>query len=128
MDKKILFVDDDPDALYLHKIMALHHGFTPCCARNAAEALQIMASENIRVFCIDLTLPDMDGFELYRRIKEFNPRACVYALSGEDAGRVADKLQAAGFDGFFQKPTDWQALLDTFRKAFELIDQRGKEL
>jgi len=123
MEKKILFVDDDRDVLRIYKALALHRGYVPCCALSGDEALHIMANDHVRVFCVDLLMPGMDGFELCRRIKEIDPCTCVYAVSGYADGHNPEDFHNVGFDGFFGKPACWDMLFNAIRDAFEKITQ-----
>lgn len=127
MERKILFVDDDHDVLRVLKALAYGRGFMPCCALSGAEALHIMARDHVRVFCLDLLMPGMNGFELCRRIKEIDFFTCVFALSGYADGHTLDAYQKAGFDGFFGKPIRFMGMFDAFNAAFEKISQWEKQ-
>lgn len=128
MENKILFVDDDGDILRVYRALALHRGYVPFCALSGAEALEIMMNNRIHVFCLDLLMPSMDGFELCRRIKERDAFTCVYAVSGYVEGHNPDELQQAGFDGFFGKPVRWELLFNACQAAFEKINQAEKQI
>ena len=126
MGKKILFVDDDHDILRIYKAFALRRGYEPCCALSGDEALHAMASDRIRVFCLDLLMPGMDGFELCRRVKKLDPFTCVYAVSGYAGDHDPDEFKKAGFDGFFEKPVNWDMMFKAWHDAFEQITQWEK--
>ena len=66
-------------------------------------------------------MPEMDGFELCRRIKQINPFTRVYAVSGYSEGVHPDKLQSAGFDGFMEKPVRYDTVFKACHAAFEQI-------
>jgi CheY-like chemotaxis protein len=121
MEKKILFVDDEHSILRLYKTFALGRGYVPYCAASGDEALRIMVRENIRVFCLDLSMPEMDGFELCRRIKKIDPVACVYAVSGYAEGASPGKFESAGFDGLMGKPVRFDMMFKSCQVAFEKI-------
>ena len=123
MEKKILFIDDNLEILRVYKVVAMHRDYMPYCAPNGAEALNIMAQNQIRVCCLDLLMPGMDGVELCRQMRKLNPFTCIYAVSGYAGGHKSDELHSAGFDGFFEKPVRWELLFKTLHAAFEKINQ-----
>lgn len=127
MEKRILFVDDEPSILKLLDVLAISLGYAPYCTTSGEEALRIMQRDQIRVFCLDLRMPGMDGLELCRVIKQRDPGACVYALSAYVATYRPEILRSRGFDGVFPKPFDVALLKEAFEKAFQNIEQRDAQ-
>jgi CheY-like chemotaxis protein len=118
MAKKVLFVDNDMNTLKFFEMMAHSLGYSPRCALDGATALQIMEQDQIRVFFLDLRMPQMDGVELCRQIKQRTPGACVYAVSGYSSAFGQEQLRAIGFDAYFTKPFEFNMLKDALDKAF----------
>jgi len=119
MEKKVLLVDDEQLILKSLAQLFQSHGYCTCCSLDGEEALEIMQRENVRVGFLDLRMPDMDGMELCWRIKELDPGAVVYALSGYVDAFDREDFRDAGFDGRFRKPFRIDVLLEACHGAFD---------
>lgn len=67
------------------------------------EALALMASMPIDLVVIDVSMPDMDGFQLITELKQHFPRARVLVLSMHDKPPFVQKARAAGAHGYVSK-------------------------
>ncbi len=89
---------------------------------DAASTLGHVADPAPQVFILDIGLPDMDGYELARRLRARpeNAHALLIALTGY--GQAHDRVlaKAAGFDHHFVKPVNWRDLAQVLN---ELSDQ-----
>ena len=65
----VLVVEDYPDTLYLFQLILQRYGAHVTPAKDGFEALRIMQSEPIDVLISDIGLPEMNGYELLRRIR-----------------------------------------------------------
>ena len=104
-DMKILVVDDDPDVV---EAISLSFGLqwpesNILPAQSGVEALRLFAAERPDVVLLDIGLPDMDGFEVTRRIRE---RADVPILMISARGEEIDKVRGLelGADDYVTKP------------------------
>ena len=71
---------------------------------------------------LDMIMPDMNGGEVYDRIKEINPHAKILLSSGYSIdGQAADILKR-GCDGFIQKPFSMEVLSERIREVLEKRD------
>lgn len=108
MNGKILIVDDQAVMLRLVTYALEREGFVTITAQTAADALAILKSEQPDLLILDLMLPDADGIELCRRIRqELNYVSLpVIILSGRV--EIEDKIEAleAGADEYVTKPVD----------------------
>ena len=72
-DKKILLVDDEVDILNLLEAVLKKEGFTNLhTATSGYEAIQVCKNVFPDLIVLDIMLPDIDGFEVCRRIREFS--------------------------------------------------------
>lgn len=82
-------------------------------AASSREAVAIAQADWPQVFILDIGLPDIDGYELVRRLRALQgPRPALYlALTGY--GQAHDRVlsRSAGFDHHFVKPVDMRALV-----------------
>jgi CheY-like chemotaxis protein len=88
-------------------------GYEVVKARDAMEALRT-ASENRPSACvIDIGLPDLDGYELARRLREIPEIRHSRLIAVTGYGTVGDResFEQAGFDHYFPKPPDLKALI-----------------
>jgi len=125
-DGRILVVDDMAvNARLLTGILQLG-GFEVVTASSGPEALDRLQSSSIDVVLLDVMMPDMDGFEVCRRIKEqtpFLPVVMVTALQ-ETADRV--KALEAGADDFLTKPVDEVEVIARVKSLVRLKRQHAE--
>ena len=112
----VLVVEDEPQMRrFIHASLSAH-GYQVGEAANGTEALALATSRNPDVVLMDLGLPDMDGIDLTRRLREWS-RVPVIVISAR--GREADKVSAldAGADDYLTKPFGVDELLARIRVA-----------
>lgn len=103
---RILCVDDEPYNLDLYEVELESHGFAISRAENGAEALLKVSQERIDLVLLDVMMPDMDGYEVCRTLKndpasQDIPVVMITAL--KDHGSYAKGVQA-GTRLFLVKP------------------------
>lgn len=126
MKDTILMVEDDPDIREVVTILLKREGFNALQAQNGKEALT-QISEAPDLIILDAILPDMDGFEVCRRIRE-SSNAPVLFLSAK--GGVHDKTEGleAGGDDYLVKPFFQEELMARIRALLRRYEKyRGKE-
>jgi CheY-like chemotaxis protein len=104
--KRILIVDDDQDARDILGEMIAALGHDTFQASTAHEAIERAQRTPLDLVLIDLSLPDVDGFEVARRIRGIvaNAGARLVALTGYSDDESRRSAVAAGFDDFLVKP------------------------
>jgi DNA-binding response OmpR family regulator len=112
---RVLCVEDDEDSrLMLSTLLrlALVETETVC---TAAQALSLIQAERFDLYLMDAWLPDLDGLELCRRIRDFDPDTPILFFSG--AGYEADKKKGieAGANAYLIKP-DLDGLLGSIKQ------------
>ncbi len=116
---KLLIVDDEQSYRQLLTLVFEGDGHQIRTAMNGREALEMLESEPAEVIITDVRMPDMDGIELLRHVREFLPDVgfvLMTAFATVDTAREAFKL---GADDFIQKPFDVEELKIIVKKAFE---------
>jgi two-component system, OmpR family, KDP operon response regulator KdpE len=100
---RVLVVDDEPQILRALRVILREAGFEALPAATGEEALDLAALQPPDAGIIDLLLPDMDGVELCRRLREWSqmPLIVLSAVGDEDA-KV--RALAAGADDYVTKP------------------------
>jgi CheY-like chemotaxis protein len=108
MARRILIVDDNADAADSMAMLLQLDGHETRTAYSAATALELTESFAPEVVLLDIGLPDMDGYEVARRMKAMPRELRVIALSGY--GRDRRQPASASFDAHLMKPVDMPAL------------------
>ncbi len=100
---RILVVDDEHQILRALRVILRDAGFEAVPADSAEEALDLAAVQTPDAAIVDLVLPDLDGVELCRRLREWSdmPIILLSAVGDEDA-KV--RALAAGADDYITKP------------------------
>lgn len=80
--KTILCVDDNEQALAVRKFLLETRGYRVLAARSAEEALEYFRQGGIDLVLGDLVMPQMDGNEMVRRMKEIAPEVPAILISG----------------------------------------------
>ena len=120
----IVVIDDNPDHLELVETMLTRSGYAAVGFDKAAAALGYIEHQPVSLIITDIYMPDMDGIELLRCLRQAFPTLPVIAISGSDRspdGFVLKAMQAFGAQAVFTKPLDATALTQTIAR---LVDTR----
>lgn len=107
MSDKILIVDDDIDSLKLIGLMLQRHGYEVVAANAGNQALAKATAEHPNLIILDVMMPDMDGYEVCRRLRA-NPETKGIPIIMFTAKTLVDDKVAgfeAGADDYLTKPT-----------------------
>ena len=112
----ILVIDDEPQILRAMRTILTARQFRVSTAANGEEGLALAATQQPDVIILDLSLPDMDGVEVCRQLRQWT-QTPVIVLSVRDSEH--DKVQAldAGADDYLTKPFGIDELLARVRVA-----------
>ncbi len=120
--RKILIVDDEPSIRNSLKLL-LEDRFDVTTAADGESALGIAERESPDLILLDVTLPNLDGMEVMRRIKDRSRDIPVIMLTGGAGVRAAVQAIKSGADEFLSKPFDIPELQ---RVIGSLIDKPGQ--
>jgi len=121
MPEKILIVDDDIDSLKLIGLMLQRQGYTIIPAQSGAQALALAESEQPVLMLLDVMMPDMDGYEVCRRMRR-NPQLAHIPIMMFTAKTLVDDKVAgfeAGADDYLTKPTHPAELASRIKLVLE---------
>lgn len=107
---RVLIVDDEPDVTMALSAILERDGHETAIAAHGIAALEACQRFAPDVALLDIGLPDMDGYELARRIREGQQGHAVVLVAVTGHQRDATQLEAAGFDHHLIKPIDLRAL------------------
>jgi DNA-binding response OmpR family regulator len=108
---RVLVVDDDPDTLlYLCDLLATE-GFWAEGSSSALHTLDYIRSRSPEVVIADVRMPEMDGLELLRQIKEVRPKTRVILVSAFGDEKLRTAVMEGGGEGLLMKPLAKGALV-----------------
>jgi CheY-like chemotaxis protein len=126
MTFNILYVEDNPDNMRLVKRALGAKGYTVHEATNGLDGLKRADELNPDVILLDINLPDIDGYEVARRLRQSENTALHYvpviAITANALKGDADKALAAGCDVYMAKPINVRELwarVDAFNPEVE---------
>jgi CheY-like chemotaxis protein len=125
-EKRILVVDDDSRIAQMYAKAFTKKGYIVTIASNANEALEILPVKSHMVMFLDLHMPNMNGLELCRKIKEEWPMAICFAVTGYASLYELNDCREAGFEDYFTKPAVLSELIEAAESAFKKIDRWKK--
>jgi two-component system, OmpR family, response regulator len=108
---KVLVVDDEPAIRQAVSLALRYEGFDVAEAANGREALAAVERQRPALVVLDIMLPDYDGFEVTRRLRDSGVNVPVVFLTAKDA--TEDKVQglALGGDDYLTKPFSLEELV-----------------
>jgi two-component system response regulator AtoC len=124
--KTILIVDDDPLIL---KTLSTHFsksGYEVLTADDGKEGLQRYSESMPDLVILDIRLPDLDGLEALRRIRDIDPKAIVIIITAYDDMKTTVEAIKSGAFEYLVKPLDFLELDLTINKAFQISKLEDK--
>lgn len=118
MPASILVVEDNEDNLTLIDYLLRAREFTPSLARTGADGLRLALAERPDLVLLDIRMPGMDGYEVAAAIKREPALTHTRVVAVTASAMVGDRerIVAAGFDGYIQKPIDPETFIETLRQ------------
>jgi DNA-binding response OmpR family regulator len=129
MTKKILIIDDEPDITYTIKNILEDNGFAADTFNDPILALNNYKVNFYDLVILDIKMPKMDGFELYIKIREKDPKVkiCFFTATAMFTEEIKKVLLTFGKtiseDYFIQKPIRIEVLI----KKITLIMNKNKD-
>ncbi|PLS69340.1 MAG: hypothetical protein CV045_02625 [Cyanobacteria bacterium M5B4] len=120
--RKILVVDDRDDNRDVIYGLLVPLGFQLITAQDGVEGIKVAEAERPDLIITDLVMPNMDGFEMVRRLRH-NPSFCqtkIIASSASVFQSDQDRCMQIGCDGFVAKPVQAEDLFKTIKKVLNL--------
>ena len=114
MAYSILYIEDNPDNKALVQRALESKGYRFMWAENGLQGLDIARKEPPDVILLDINLPDIDGYEVARRLRSENTNSLLYvpiiAITANALRGDAEKALAAGCDVYMSKPINIREL------------------
>jgi two-component system, OmpR family, KDP operon response regulator KdpE len=126
MSGTILLVEDDPHIRKFLRISLEAHGFTLLEARQAADGLSLCAEQKVDLVILDLGLPDMDGQQFIRRLREWSSTPLLVLSVRSDEAEKVTALDS-GANDYVTKPFGISELMARIRVLLRNADDSRDE-
>jgi CheY-like chemotaxis protein len=118
MGKKVLVVDDHPDAVNILTMILQKRGYQTVSAQDGVEALQKIQDESPELVLLDVMMPKMDGYDVCRAVKA-DPKTChipIVMLSARTDAASKERGLDLGAADYIAKPIDPAKTLEKIKK------------
>jgi CheY-like chemotaxis protein len=124
--KKVLVIEDNKDNLKLITYALERNGYEVVAAETGVKGVELAISDPPCFVIMDINLPDIDGFEATRRIRQSSSNGDIpiiaitsYAMAGD-----MDRIIAAGCTGYFEKPIDPLTIADNIHALLDRVKKQ----
>ncbi len=130
MSASILVVDDEEGIRTSLRSILEDEGYQVAVAASGAEALKICGTDPPDLMILDIWMPEMDGLETLRRVKEFVPTTQVMMMSGHGSIETAVKAVKLGAYDYIEKPLSLESVTLRVKHALEQyrLEQENRAL
>jgi len=95
-------------------------------AFNGKEALEMFERIQPDIIFVDIVMPEMDGIELSRKLREMNPNQIIIVISASnDIQKISESIEI-GVNSFIQKPIDTKKIIELLSNVTALISKKKK--
>lgn len=117
MAEHICVVDDEPAILNTLSSILEDEGYQVTVSKSGVDALKVMRSETPDLVLLDIWMPELDGMETLKRIKQQFPGVMVVMMSGHGSIETAVKSTKLGAYDYLEKPLDLEKVTILVRNA-----------
>jgi len=117
--KRILCIEDEAEMIDLTRLVLEREGYEVLGAVGGSEGLEVIKAERPDLVLLDLMMPDVDGWEVYRQMKADKTLANIPVIIVTAKAQSIDKvlgLQVAKVDDYITKPFGPKELLDSIAR------------
>ncbi|GAB4346230.1 MAG: response regulator [Gammaproteobacteria bacterium] len=110
--KTALIIEDNENNMALMCFILEHHGFRVLRAVTGRSGVEMSKSADYDFILLDIQLPDIDGLEVLRQVREAGITKPVIAVTSHAMTGDRARLLAAGCNGYLEKPIDPARIID----------------
>lgn len=120
--KQVLVIEDNPDNLGLIRLALERAGYQVMSAANGMDGVRLACEKIPFLIVIDINLPDIDGYEVARRIRQsaVDGKIPIVAITSNAMMGDREKAIRAGCTAYFEKPIDPITIIDQIHAAIGL--------
>ncbi len=123
MKKRALVIDDDVSTLELMKFQLEAEDFFVITTEIGLKGLEFIKELEFDIILTDLHLPDINGIEMVKKIKEISPNTEIIMITGDSSIEKVIEAAKAGAFHYVQKPIDFDELILLIHRAIERKQQ-----
>ncbi len=118
MTQKVLVIEDNEQNLYLINFILEKNDFTVLKAMDGQAGIDMASKEKPDLILLDIQLPEMDGYEVARRLRKMEEMKTVPIIAVTSYAMVGDREKAieAGCTGYIEKPINPKTIIDEIRQ------------
>ncbi|MEM9950993.1 MAG: response regulator [Chloroflexota bacterium] len=126
-DWVVLIVDDEPDNLGVAQKVLSYGGAEVHIARNGVEGLAVLDTLKPTFILLDLSMPEMDGWEMFQRTRQNASFSDVpiIALTAHAMTGDKERIENAGFDGYIPKPFRINSFMEDIRNTLKSFNAKS---
>jgi len=125
---RILLIDDDESFRQILEYNLKKEGYEVVSAPDGKKGLKRLETESFGVVITDMRMPDMDGMEVLRRVKQKHPETIVIMITAHGSIEMAVEAMREGAYDYVTKPLNRDALFMTLEKALQYQDLKEENL
>ena len=114
MNHNILYIEDNPDNMRLVQRALESRGYHLLQAKNGLDGVRVAETEQVDLILLDINLPDIDGYEVARRLRSSQKRQLnatpIIAVTANALKGDAERALEAGCDVYMSKPINIREL------------------
>jgi two-component system response regulator VicR len=127
---KIVCIEDDPEMIELVKLILIRKGYDVTGATGGKEGLKVVEEVKPDLVLLDLMMPDMDGWEVYKQMRDDEAMKHIPVIVVTAKAQSIDKvlgLHIAKVDDYITKPFGPSELLSSVLRVLEEVGIEAKE-
>ncbi|ABU60461.1 MULTISPECIES: response regulator transcription factor [Roseiflexus] len=125
--RRILIVDDEPGLRDLLRINLEHEGFSVIEAESGAQGLQMVRDQHPDLMILDVMMPEMDGWEVCRRLREFSQMPVLMLTARTQSKDIVTGLES-GADDYLTKPFNMDELTARIRALLRRVPSPNRPI
>ena len=114
--KRVMVVDDEPGILRVLSIHLKLHGYEPVTTPSGSAAIDLVRTREPDVVLLDILLPDMNGFEVFEKVRGFSQVPVIVFSASQKAVEIAPMV---GANASISKPFNPDQLLGKIKTVLE---------
>lgn len=122
--RKIVVADDEPEILKVLRRCLEENGYQVETVEDGEKAIKAIEKINPHIVLLDYRMPEKDGMEVLKWIKETTPEMAVIILTAHGSETMAVSFMKAGADDYIPKPFDFKQVVETCDAAFNKYNIR----
>ncbi|MDR3667572.1 MAG: sigma-54 dependent transcriptional regulator, partial [Ignavibacteriaceae bacterium] len=115
----IIIIDDEKEICESIKMILEYEGYSVDYSTSSLDGIEKINNGQFSALLLDIQMPEMNGFEVIKKVKESNPNLSVIIISAHGSVENAIKATKLGAFDFIEKPVDREKLLISVRNAVD---------